>query len=437
MWALDRRQWMVLIAVWAGWGFDVFDALLFNFVAPNCVPVLLGLPPGTPEAREATVFWTGILTSVLLLGWAAGGVLFGWVADRLGRKRALLLTISLYAVGTALCALATDIAQLTAFRALASLGIGGEWAVGATLLAETVPDSRRVETAALVQTASPLGIVLASFVNYQVAGVWLADSPETSWRVVFLCGLAPVVLALFVRLFVHESERWQQHAATMLPRSPLELLGPEVRRRTVSGLYVSIAALIAWWACNAFIPLLGSTLATEHAGLLALGAAETRALAESWKSQASNAFNLGGLAGTFIAIPLARWLSRRAMYVAYFAFSALTILVAFGLELAPDERIDMLFFVGVGVYGVFVTHVFYLPELFPTRLRATGAGTTYNLGRVIAALGPVVVGSVSAAAGGSSTVILQALLWVAAVPAVAALLAPLVIVETRGRELPR
>jgi MFS family permease len=437
MWGLSRYHWLVLVAVWAGWGFDIFDALLFNFVAPNCVPVLLGLRLGSPEAREATVFWTGTLTSVLLVGWALGGVLFGWVADRVGRKRALLLTISVYAVGTALCAAATDIWQLTAFRALSSLGIGGEWAVGATLLAESMPDSRRVETATLVQTASPLGIVLASFVNYQIAGVWLADTPETSWRVVFLCGLAPVGLALFVRSFIRESDRWQLHSATAPPPSPLELFAPDVRRRAASGLFVSVTALLTWWACNAFIPLLGSTLANEHAGVTGLGAAEARMLAENWKSQASNAFNFGGLAGTFLAIPLARLLSRRMMYVAYFVFAALAIFIAFALDLSPETRIRMLFVVGMGVYGIFVTHVFYLPELFPTRLRGTGAGTTYNIGRVIAALGPVLIGSVSAAAGGSSTVILQTLLWVAVVPLAAALVAPFVIVETRGQELPR
>jgi hypothetical protein len=255
--------------------------------------------------------------------------------------------------------------------------------------------------------------------------------------VVFLCGLAPVALALFVRLFVRESEHWRRHGATTRPPSPRELFGPGVRGRAASGLYVSVTALLTWWACNAFIPLLGSTLAGEHASAAGFLPAETRALAESWKSQASNAFNFGGLAGTFAAIPLARLLSRRAMYMTYFIFSALALSVAFGLDLAPEARIDTLFFVGMGVYGIFVTHVFYLPELFPTRLRGTGAGATYNIGRVIAATGPILVGSVSAAAGGSSAVILQALLWVAIVPLAAAIMAPLAIVETRGRELPR
>jgi MFS family permease len=175
-------HWLVIGAAWAGWGFDVFDALLFNFVAPNCVPVLLHLPPGSAAAREATVFWTGTITSILLVSWAAGGVLFGWVGDRIGRKRTLFATIAIFAVGTALCAVSTNIWELILFRTLASLGIGGEWGIGATLVAEAVPESRRVEAGVLLQTSSPLGLVLASAVNYQVAGVWFAGQPEPSWR---------------------------------------------------------------------------------------------------------------------------------------------------------------------------------------------------------------------------------------------------------------
>ena len=202
---LSGYHWLVIAAGWAGWGFDVFDALLFNFVAPNCVPVLLHMPFGSPEARAATVFWTGAITSILLVGWAVGGVLFGWVADRIGRKRALFATIAIYAVGTALCAFATNIWELIIFRAIASLGIGGEWGIGAALVAEAVPESRRVEAGVFLQTSSPLGLVLASFVNYQIAGVWFAGSPETSWRYVFLAGLIPVAMAFVVRVFISES----------------------------------------------------------------------------------------------------------------------------------------------------------------------------------------------------------------------------------------
>src|ERR671920_682250 len=120
---MNGYQWTVLFAAWLGWGFDVFDGLLFNFVAPNCVPTLLGLTIGSPEAKAATLRWAGILTSVLLVGWALGGIFFGRVADRIGRTRTLLLTMALYSVGTAACALAPNIYVLMVFRMVASLGI--------------------------------------------------------------------------------------------------------------------------------------------------------------------------------------------------------------------------------------------------------------------------------------------------------------------------
>ena len=428
-------HWLVIGAAWAGWGFDVFDALLFNFVAPNCVPVLLHLPPGSAAAREATVFWTGTITSILLVSWAAGGVLFGWVGDRIGRKRTLFATIAIFAVGTALCAVATNIWELILFRTLASLGIGGEWGIGATLVAEAVPESRRVEAGVLLQTSSPLGLVLASAVNYQVAGVWFAGQPETSWRYVFLAGLAPVVIAFGARLFVRESDQWSAQATGSTRPAPRELFRPDIVRLTVSGMLVAVTAVVSWWACNAFLPILGATLASEHAAGANLTPVATQLLVETWKAKASNGFNIGGLLGALAAIPLARLLGRRRMFVVYFVFSAAALFATFGLDLEARARLLMLYLVGAGVYGVFGAFPFYLPELFPVRLRATGAGFCYNIGRVLAAAGPFVVGTVSAAAGGSSAVIIHTLFWLGLVPLATALAAKFLIVETRERVL--
>ncbi len=437
LWGLTGYHWLVIAAAWLGWGFDVFDALLFNFVAPNAVPTLLGLPLGSPQAREATVYWTGNLTALLLVGWAAGGIVFGWFADRYGRQRAMVLTILIYALGTTLCAFATSIWQLALFRGVTSLGIGGEWAVGAALVAETVPESRRVEAGVLLQTGSPLGILLASFVNYQIAGVWFVDAPDMSWRYVFLCGLAPVALALTVRLFIRESEHWTRHVQGSAPVRVAELFGASVRAATVSALVVSITGLLTWWAINAFVPLLGSLLAADEIRASGLGGDAARQLAEAWKSQAANAFNIGGLCGSFGTIPLARLFGRRRMFQAYFLYSAVVIFATFGLELPPDVRIRMFYLMGFGVFGVFSAHVFYLPELFPARLRAFASGSCYNIGRVAAAAGPFLVGSIAAQAGGSSAVIMQTLIWLGIVPLVAAVAAPWVVIETRGRELPR
>ncbi|MBV8783384.1 MAG: MFS transporter [Gammaproteobacteria bacterium] len=436
LFAFTRYEWLVILAGWAGWGFDVFDALLFNFVAPSCIPALLHLAPGSPAARSAAAFWTGTITSVLLVSWAAGGVLFGLLADRIGRKRALFLTITLFALGTGLCAAVASLPQLIACRVLASLGIGGEWGIGATLIAETVAEARRVPAGVLMQSASPLGVMLAAAINYLVAGVWFAADPLHAWRYVFLAGLAPLPLALLVRVFLRESAPWEaSRAARPAPRLRA-LFTPQLRRATLSGTFVAVVGVLTWWACNAFVPLLGATLAAEEAAHRMLSAPATTLLIAAWQSQGSNAFNLGGLVGMLAAIPLSLWYGRRRLFVGYFCTSALAIGCTFGLPLPPQARLWALGLVGAGAFGLFGALTYYLPELFPARLRATGAGFCYNIGRVFAAAGPFVVGVVSARSSGSSSALCAILVWVALVPLAAALVTPRITLETRGRPLP-
>ena len=428
MWGITRYQWLVLLAAWLGWGFDVFDGILFNYVAPNCIPTLLHLPLGSEAARKATLFWNGTLTSLLLLGWAAGGILFGFICDRFGRMRTLMFTMVLYAVGTAACAAATNLWMLAAFRLVASLGIGGEWAAGASMVAEVMPERRRVEGGALLYTAAPFGLFLATFLNYQVAGVWFANDTEHSWRYVFLFGLLPAAAAFAVRWFVHEPERWQ----TVKERSQAhvrQIFAPELRRRTLLGTMTTIIALIAWWSCNAFIPVITTGLARTEAVLRSLDRSATLNLIEHWKLTATVAFNLGGLIGTLLTIPLAKRLGRRPMFGWYFAASAAAIFATFGIDMPAATRLYMFFLVGMPVFGVFGAFPFYLTELFPTRLRATGAGFCYNIGRVLAAVGPFVVGA--AAARGTA---MQTIFYVGFAPLLGLLLVPL-IVETRGGTL--
>ena len=428
---MDSYQWTVLLAAWLGWGFDVFDGMLFNFVAPNCVPTLLGLAIGSPEAKAATLRWTGLLTSVLLVGWAVGGIVFGQAADRIGRTRTLMLTMLLYAVGTAACAFAPNLWVLMLFRIVASLGIGGEWAAGASMVAEVVPESRRVEAGALLYTSAPLGLFLATFVNFQIAGVFWRATPEVSWRYVFLAGLIPAALALAVRIFVREPERWKS-AATAAPAPRIaDLFAEPYRAITFSGFFMAVIALITWWSCNAFIPVVATGLAQTDSALRGLDRAATLALVEHWKALATNYFNLGGLLGTLLTIPAAKHLGRKTMFALYFGGSALSILATFGLDFPPETRLAMYFLVGLTVFGVFGSFTYYLPELFPTRMRATGAGFCYNIGRIIAAAGPILVGSV-AAAGPQST--FRALFAVGFAPLLGLALLPWTI-ETRGRAL--
>lgn len=427
-------QWTVLFAAWLGWGFDIFDGLLFNFVAPNCVPTLLGLQIGTREAAAATFEWTGRLSAVLLVGWAAGGILFGKVADRLGRTRTLLLTMSLYALGTALCSIAPNLWVLTLFRIISSLGIGGEWAAGAAMVAEVVPERRRVEAGALLYTSAPVGLYLATLVNKQVAGVYFASSPQTSWRYVFLCGLIPAAVAFAVRLFVKEPERWKSVASAAEAPKVLELFGPKYWRLTLSGFLMALTALVMWWTSNSFIQIVASGLAQQSAKASGLDLPSTRALVEGWKATAVNWFNLGGFLGTLLTIPVAKIFGRKPMFIIYFALSAASLMGAFGLPLPPETRLYMYFPIGLTVFGVFGSFTYYLPELFPTRMRGTGAGFCYNVGRVIAAVGPFVVGWVASRGTDSLATAMRLLFYVGFVPVLGLLVMPWVI-ETRGKPL--
>ncbi|HWD41564.1 MAG TPA: MFS transporter [Fimbriimonas sp.] len=425
---MNGYQWTVLFAAWLGWGFDVFDGLLFNYVAPSCVPSLLGLKIGSPDAKQATLFWTGVLTSLLLIGWGAGGILFGRICDRIGRSKTLLLTMSLYALGTALCAITPNIWLMIVFRFIASLGIGGEWAAGASMVAEVVPEKRRVEAGALLYTSASAGLFLATFLTYQIQGVFFKANPEVAWRYVFACGLIPAAFAFVVRSFVREPQRWQQ-IETKKP-SVLELFSPELRKITFSGFSMALVALIGWWSCNAFIAVVATSLAQTSATAQHLAKADTQALVESWKALAVNAFTWGGLIGTLLTIPAAKYIGRKAMYFMYYLLSGVALFAAFGIDMDPHTRLYMYFPIGLTVFGVFGSFTYYLPELFPTRLRATGAGTCYNSGRFIAAIGPFIVGMIAKKPGES----LHAMFWIGVVPLIGLLLLPWVI-ETKGRAL--
>jgi MFS family permease len=431
---LNRYQWTVLFAAWLGWGFDIFDGLLFNYVAPNCVPTLLGLEIGSPVAKAQTLFWTGLLTSILLIGWALGGTLFGYVGDRIGRTKTLLITMLLYAFGTFACAFAPNIWVLMLFRIVASLGIGGEWAAGASMVAEVVPEKNRVEAGALLYTSAPMGLFLATFMNSQIAGVLFPGQPQVSWRYVFLCGLIPAVVAFIVRLFVKEPERWQKVAAVSNPPRLRELFSPKHRAATRSGFLMALIALLTWWSCNAFIPVVAAGLAQSYAKVS--GIASSQILIEQWKTSIAYSFNAGGLIGTLLTIPAAKYLGRRVMFGIYFLLSTIAVTVAFGVHpVAALQMWSWLYFaIGLTVFGIFGSFTYYLPELFPTRLRATGSGFCYNAGRIVTAIGPFLVGYIASQQSNALQGAFQVLFVVGFIPLIGLLITPWIL-ETKGQVL--
>jgi MFS family permease len=403
-------QWLVIFAAWLGWGFDIFDALLFNYVSRLCIPSLLGDTSGDPQN---VTFWTGALTSVLLIGWGVGGIIFGKLTDRFGRTRTLMFTMMTYALATAACAMAPNIWVLAIFRFIASLGVGGEWAAGAALVAESVPESKRVKAGAILYTASPFGLFLATFVTdlftRQLSGI--ASNTDMSWRLVFLTGLIPAVIAILIRLKVKEPEEWTPQK--FHPRIR-ELFTPELRAKTIGGTCMAAVALITWWSCNAFLPAIASFLVKDVVPAPPLES--VAALKASFVTLGTTVFNLGGLIGTLLTIPIATRLGRRPMFYIYFALSTFFIWIIFQAPLTPHTRLLLMFFPGLTVFGIFGAFPFYLPELFPTRLRGTGSGFSYNTARFITAIGPFLVGGLAAKAV-SSQEILNVVSWVAIVPA--------------------
>jgi len=432
---LTRYQWAVFAAAWLGWGFDIFDGLLFNFVAPNAIPTLLGIPIGGDAAKEALPYWTGVLNSLLLLGWAAGGVVFGLISDRFGRKRVLMITMLLYAIGTASCAFVHEMWQLIICRIIASLGIGGEWAAGSAMVAEVVPEDQRVEAGALLYTSAPLGLFLATFVNAEVAGGWFAHDPSMSWRYVLVFGLVPAAVAFVVRAFVREPERWANATANTAPARVREIFAPGVRARTVSALIVTLVALITWWTCNAFLQYLCNALAGAEAITRGLDLPATAKLKQHFIALGTYWFNGGGLIGTLLTIPVAKYFGRRRLFMIYFVGSALAMLLICGLDIPSELRLKLWFFVGLTVFGVFGAFPFYLPELYPTRLRSTGSGFCYNIGRVVTAGGVFAVALINKGAKGDPAVFLQTLFMIGFVPIIGLLLMRWVI-ETRGQIMP-
>jgi MFS family permease len=371
---LSAQQWKSGAAAWLGWLFDGLDMHLYVLVAAPFVAELLGVA----SARDPQVGWySSWIQAAFLVGWALGGGFFGRVGDRLGRSRALMLTILTYALFTGLSYFAQTWWQLLAFRFLAALGIGGEWAVGASLLSETWPRRWRPWMAAVLQTGVNLGVMLAGLANFLLAGY--------PYRTVFLVGVLPALLVLWIRRAVPEPEEWQgarQRSAHAAPGF-LELFRGPVRRTTLLTLLVCALALTAHWAFLFWY--------LQHLRNLPELSSWTDAEKSQLVSKVVWLVMLASIAGNFLAAGLARWLRYRRAIACLCLGYFLSMLATYGMPLGHDRL--WYGYTAIGLcQGVFALFTMYLPPLFPTLLRTTGAGFCYNFGRIAAGLGTVFFG---------------------------------------------
>jgi MFS family permease len=389
-----------LIAASLGWMLDAFDVMLYALVLTS-LRTDLGIDAGT----------AGGLQSLTLLASAAGGLMFGVIADRWGRVRALMLSVLLYSVFTAACGVAQTAAQLAVFRIFLGIGMGGEWASGAALVSETWPDRHRGKALGLMQSAWAIGYALAAIVNLVVQ-----DVMGLGWRAVFFVGVFPALYAFWVRRRVEEPALWREARARPSRVSLRQAIGGSMLGVTVAVTLMNACTMFAWWGFNTWVPSY-LRLAPAAGGI---------GLSSAMMNFFIVAMQVGMWFGYVTFGFVADTVGRKVTYIAYLVLAAVFVLLY-----ATTSNAWALFALGP-VTAFFATGFFsgygaVTAELYPTDIRATAQGLTYNVGRVASAAAPYVVGGLTETRG------FPAALSVAAAAYAIAALFWIAIPETRGR----
>lgn len=428
---LSRSQWNALIASNLGWMFDGYETFALVMSVGAALHQLLD-----PSQYGQIPVYAGSSIALTLLGWGIGGLIGGVMTDYLGRKRTMMLAIVGYSIMTGLSALAWDWTSFVVLRFLVGLAIGSEWVTGASIVAELWPDHARGRGVGLMQSGLGIGFFLGSF-----AWLFIAPLGPNAWRYMFVLGVLPALLTLWIRRSIPESDRWEKvnderQVALERKRSGASLgekdealarftvadlfVDPEIRRRVILGLVMSLATTLAFWGIGTWIPPYMATLGAK-AGLNG----------QEWASYGGMALNGTAVIGYTAYGFFADAFGRKLVTFLYILSGLLSVPLLF--YWAPNLTAAL---VCAGLCGAFVSGQYtwmaaWLPELFPTRIRATAAGFIFNTPRLIAWTGPFISGWVTTHAGGLSPAAMGiALIYIPS------LICVLFLPETLGKPLP-
>ena len=428
--AISRYQWLVFVIVWLGWTLDAADFGLYSLVLRPAVTELLGGNPSMAQIGRAG----GFLSMTGLLGWAAGGFLFGTIADYIGRVRALTYSIAIYAVFTAMQGLSQGVWDFAVYRFLAGIGTGAELMVGIPLLAETLGETHRAKIAGFMMSGGAIGTFIGAWVYGLVGGY--------GWRVVFFVGLAPAILLGIVRRRMFEPDRFdavrERRQALRSSRQiaaddrefmrfvPMQLFSKEHRYNTMVGLLFGLGSLLAIWTTNIWLPTILSFMVQKD-GI-------TGAAAVPFVSHGIMIWSLGGIPGYWCHGFISDVIGRRLTIIFYAAGTIVSGLVLYLVlpSFHPWYPIVLPIF-GFFVFGIFTGYAIYLPEMFPTQVRATAVGFCTGAARIVTSFGPLVAGIMVGAFGGSFNKVTAFFTCFAILSIIAMLLGR----ETKGRLLPR
>ena len=402
---IGREQLKSLASANLGWFFDGFETYALILTVGFTLKDLL--PAGS---QHDIPLYAGATIAITLFGWAIGGLVGGVVADYIGRKNMLLWSITLYAICTGLTALSWSWLSFAIFRFVTGLALGSEWGTGTSLVAETWSDRTRAKAAGIMQSGLGIGFFVAS-----LAWHFIAPIGTNAWRWMFVLGVLPALVVIFLWRRVPESGEWvaakRQQAAGKSGAGPaaaggaarrrggireltlLEVLGDrQLRKVTVIASVMSLVTTVAWWGISSWVPAYVSKVAAAQ-GLSA----------SAWSSNAGMIYNAGAIVGYIALGFIADRIGRRWTTAMYFALSlALTPL----LFLGPKNMallVPIIIFNGMFTLGQYTWMPVWLPELYPTRLRATGVSVVFNAARFIACFGPLLAGAIITHLGGYGT----------------------------------
>lgn len=371
---LTTYQWRVLVCACLGWALDIMDGYLYAIILFPAMSDLLG------TSEPAVIGWYGgIVLSIFMIGWALGGLIFGPIADRYGRAKTMAITILIYATFTGLCGIANSWWELAIFRFLTGLGIGGEWAAGAALIAESFPEKSRAKAAGIMQASGGIGFFLAT-------ALYLFIGPY-GWRWVFALGVLPAIVAFYVRYSLEEPARWTKAKQTGNPYPAL--FAPAVRRDLLVGTGLAVVATFGYQGAVQWVP-------TWIAAML--HAQGTRAVIPQ-VSLITTTLTTGGIIGC-LCMPLIaeRWGRKGALFI-YFLGALLSVPTTFLFAKEFNHAVLASPVMGFFAAGVTAGFAIYFPELFPTKIRATAQGFCFNFARFFSAAGPLLAGVLTSAHG--------------------------------------
>ena len=450
---LTPNHWFVFTVASLAWMFDCLDQQLFILARDNAIKALSAAGTSGPELKSLS----GWAQSIFVAGWALGGLIFGSVGDRIGRAKTLSITVLIYSLCTGLSAFSRDVTEFMIYRALTGLGVGGVFGLAVALVADSLPELARPKALGLLQALSAVGNVTAGLIAMSLAEM----DPMNSWKYLFWIGAAPAFLCIFIMFRLKEPVKWvaARDASRLAGGKAMGSYGSlfgevQWRRPAILGMILCVSGVVGLWGVGFFSgaligPAIENALKAQNPAITPAALAAGK---QWWTAANLIVQNIGAFFGMILFAKLAHRYGRKTVF-AFGFIAAFAATIFFYQNFQTKADIWMTGLMGFCQLSIFAGFAIYLPELFPTRLRSTGVSFCYNVGRFIAATGPITLGGLQkylsekavaalpttadalSKADAQLTAFRSAACWLACIYVIGLLVLPF-LPETKGRPMP-